>query len=107
MTGRTGGWIPAVDGYAGVMTSDDERRPGRPGRQPGEPTLFEKPGGPPEKPAGGRTRLPVGAILAIALAVVVLAGVVLFLAASCSGGGATGSTTGGTTAGLVLLLPGG
>lgn len=107
MTGTARACSAAHGGYAPAVSADDDDRPsGRAGPRPDEPTLFEKPGGPPRKPSGGRTRLPVGAILAIVLAIIAVAGVVLFLAASCSGGGASGSTTGGTTTGLVLLRSG-
>ncbi|WP_433801785.1 hypothetical protein [Actinomycetospora sp. CA-084318] len=75
------------------MSSDDDR----------DPTLFEKRPGADQKPTGGRSRLPVGAILGGFLAVLVILAAVLFLGASCSAGGSNGQTTG---PGVVLLVPG-
>ncbi|GAA4819509.1 hypothetical protein GCM10023201_01020 [Actinomycetospora corticicola] len=71
------------------MSSDD--RPDTP---------FEKRPTTDEKTPGGRSRIPVGAILGGFLAVLVILAAVLFLGASCSAGGGNGQTTG-----TVLLLP--
>lgn len=68
-----------------------------------EANPFEKTGGGPQKPAGGRGRLPVGAILAIVLVVVLAAGALLFWLASGTGGAPDGSTTAGTGAVIALL----
>ncbi len=75
------------------MSSDDDR----------PDTPFEKRPTTDEKTPGGRTRLPVGAILGGFLAVLVILAAVLFLGASCTGGGSNGQTTG---PGVVLLVPG-
>jgi hypothetical protein len=76
------------------VTIDDERD-----SRPPEPTLFEKrPGGPRKRPG---SRIPVGVYLGVALAVIVIVGVVLFMAASHAGTGGNGQTT----SGLVLVLP--
>jgi hypothetical protein len=68
-----------------------------------DPTLFEKQGSTPPNPSGGRSRLWVGAIAALFLAVLVVLGVVLYSAASAAGGGGNGQTTGLV---VLLLLPG-
>ncbi len=64
-----------------------------------DPTLFEKRPDAPQKRPG--SRIPVGVYLGIALAVIVVIGIVLFVAASHTGTGGNGQTT----SGLVLLVP--
>lgn len=64
-------------------------------------TPFEKRPTTDEKPAGGRSRLPVGAILGGFLALLVILAVILFIGASCTAGGGNGQTTG--TAFLLLV----
>ena len=76
------------------MTIHNERDAATP-----DPTLFEKRPDTPQKRPG--SRIPVGVYLGIALAVIVVVGVVLFLAASHASTGGNGQTT----SGLVLLLP--
>ena len=70
-----------------------------PKNRPPQPTLFEKPPGAEQKRPG--SRIPVGVYLGIALAVIVVIGIVLFVAASHTGTGGNGQTT----SGLVLLVP--
>ncbi|WP_018335330.1 hypothetical protein [Actinomycetospora chiangmaiensis] len=67
------------------MSSDNDRP---------DPTLFEKRPDAEQKPAGGRSRLPVGAILGGVLALLVILAVILFVSASCTAGGGNGQTTG-------------
>lgn len=74
------------------MSSDDDRP---------DPTLFEKRPDVEQKPSGGRSRLPVGAILGGFLALLVILAVILFVGASCTAGGGNGQTTG--TAFLLLV----
>jgi hypothetical protein len=63
-------------------------------------TPFEKqPPDVPQKRPG--SRIPVGVYLGIALAVIVIVGIVLFIAASHTSTGGNGQTT----SGLVLLVP--
>jgi len=62
-------------------------------------TLFEKRPDAPRKRPG--SRIPVGVYLGIALAVIVIVGIVLFIAASHTSTGGNGQTT----SGLVLLVP--
>ena len=66
---------------------------------PDDQTLFEKPPGAAQKRPG--SRIPVGVYLGIALAVIVVIGIVLFVAASHTATGGNGQTT----SGLVLLVP--